>query len=337
MVCEAFRRFFPLSPDPFVPCVDKFRSAAAEGMARGECLSPAHDPTDLPAPRDGPSAVAVCSPPTASRRTRPLRPWRHLPVGAVGWLRLRRRQLARRLECPRLRRLGFRLRRLRRERPLCRDERTGRPPSAARPRARSGAAGRRCGGLDPARDRTGRVAGRPFLGQRAGSPCHDRRAAVDRAPGPVCADRAAEGSSPASLPAWADVTNAAQYKPASSRTFRRVIRRCWSASTAGRRPISRATPAPRNARRPPCASPTARRADNSKPGRPAVVGPGAAYAAGRDRARRLGFALSRCDAAMILDAATAAPSRHDCRLDAGTHLMHLEAGRPVSIRPSAEP
>lgn len=33
------------------------------------------------------------------------------------------------------------------------------------------------------------------------------------------------------------------------------------------------------------------------------------------------------DAAVILDAATAAPSRHDCKLDAGTHLMHLETGR----------
>jgi hypothetical protein len=33
------------------------------------------------------------------------------------------------------------------------------------------------------------------------------------------------------------------------------------------------------------------------------------------------------DAAMILDAATAAPSRHDCKLEAGTHLMHLETGR----------
>jgi hypothetical protein len=33
------------------------------------------------------------------------------------------------------------------------------------------------------------------------------------------------------------------------------------------------------------------------------------------------------DAATILDAATAAPSRHDVKLDAGTHLMHLETGR----------
>ena len=33
------------------------------------------------------------------------------------------------------------------------------------------------------------------------------------------------------------------------------------------------------------------------------------------------------DAATILDAATAAPSRHDARLEAGTHLMHLETGR----------
>ncbi len=35
------------------------------------------------------------------------------------------------------------------------------------------------------------------------------------------------------------------------------------------------------------------------------------------------------DAAMILDAACAAPSRTDFKLDAGTHLMHLEAGRRV--------
>ncbi len=30
---------------------------------------------------------------------------------------------------------------------------------------------------------------------------------------------------------------------------------------------------------------------------------------------------------MILEAATAAPCRHDRKLDAGTHLMHLETGR----------
>ncbi len=33
------------------------------------------------------------------------------------------------------------------------------------------------------------------------------------------------------------------------------------------------------------------------------------------------------DAAMVLDAATSAPERHDRKLDAGTHLMHLETGR----------
>ena len=33
------------------------------------------------------------------------------------------------------------------------------------------------------------------------------------------------------------------------------------------------------------------------------------------------------DAAMLLDAATSAPKRHDRKLDAGTHLMHLETGR----------
>lgn len=35
------------------------------------------------------------------------------------------------------------------------------------------------------------------------------------------------------------------------------------------------------------------------------------------------------DAAMLLDAAMAAPQRHDRRLEAGTHLMHLETGRRV--------
>lgn len=32
---------------------------------------------------------------------------------------------------------------------------------------------------------------------------------------------------------------------------------------------------------------------------------------------------------MLLDTATAAPQRHDRRLEAGTHLMHLETGRRV--------
>jgi pimeloyl-ACP methyl ester carboxylesterase len=35
------------------------------------------------------------------------------------------------------------------------------------------------------------------------------------------------------------------------------------------------------------------------------------------------------DATMILEAATAAPSRHDRALAAGTHLMHLETGRRI--------
>src|SRR5207245_10458793 len=35
------------------------------------------------------------------------------------------------------------------------------------------------------------------------------------------------------------------------------------------------------------------------------------------------------DAAMLLDAATSAPERHDRKLAAGTHLMHLETGRRV--------
>jgi len=35
------------------------------------------------------------------------------------------------------------------------------------------------------------------------------------------------------------------------------------------------------------------------------------------------------DVAGLLAMATSAPERHDTRLDAGTHLMHLETGRRV--------
>jgi pimeloyl-ACP methyl ester carboxylesterase len=38
---------------------------------------------------------------------------------------------------------------------------------------------------------------------------------------------------------------------------------------------------------------------------------------------------TNCDAAMLLAAATSAPERHDAKLPAGTHLMHLETGRRV--------
>ena len=49
-----------------------------------------------------------------------------------------------------------------------------------------------------------------------------------------------------------------------------------------------------------------------------------------DRIGRQGSDDSLCrdvDAAMLLDAAMSAPERHDRKLDAGTHLMHLETGR----------
>ena len=116
--------------------------------------------------------------------------------------------------------------------------------------------------------------------------------------------------------------------PASSKTCRRAIRRCWRPSTAGRRPISRAIPTPRRRTPPAVRIPNGPRADNidawagrlswdpagSRGRSPSCAAPGIRSAATPMRRRSS-------------TAATAAPSRHDCKLDAGTHLMHLETGR----------
>lgn len=136
-----------------------------------------------------------------------------------------------------------------------------------------------------------------------------------------------EGDASASLPAWVDVTNEAQY----ARFIEDV--------PEGHPPVlvgfDRWAPAylasdPGAAQRTPPAVriPNGPRADNAEAWsgrlswdparitRPLAIVRGAWDSLCRDR-----------DAAMILDAATAAPSRHDRKLAAGTHLMHLETGR----------
>jgi pimeloyl-ACP methyl ester carboxylesterase len=135
------------------------------------------------------------------------------------------------------------------------------------------------------------------------------------------------GGTPAALPAWADVTNEAQYA------------RFVEDVPPGHPPVlegfDRWAPAylasdPDSAKRTPPAVriPNGPRADNidtwagqspwdpARITRPLAIVRGAWDSLCRDS-----------DAATILDAATAAPARHDVRLDAGTHLMHLETGR----------
>jgi pimeloyl-ACP methyl ester carboxylesterase len=135
------------------------------------------------------------------------------------------------------------------------------------------------------------------------------------------------GSPPAPLPAWADVTEAAQHArfvedvPAGHPPVLVGFDR-WAPAYLASDPGARQ-------RTPPAVRiPNGPRADNLEawagrlswdPGRltrPVAIARGAWDSLCRDS-----------DAAMILDAATAAPSRHDAKLAAGTHLMHLETGR----------
>jgi len=135
------------------------------------------------------------------------------------------------------------------------------------------------------------------------------------------------GGSPSSLPAWADVTNEAQHArfvedvPKDHPPVLEGFDRWAPAYLASDPDAARRTP-------PAVRIPNGPRADNvdawagrlpwdpARITRPIVIVRGAWDSLCRDQ-----------DAAMILDAATAAPSRHDCRLEAGTHLMHLETGR----------
>jgi pimeloyl-ACP methyl ester carboxylesterase len=135
------------------------------------------------------------------------------------------------------------------------------------------------------------------------------------------------GAVPASLPAWADVSNAAQYKrfvedvPQGHAPVLEGFDRWASAYLASDPGAAVRTP-------PAVRVPFGPLADNleARAGKPAWD-PGRLT---RPLTIVRGAWDSLCldkDAAMILDAATAAPSRHDVRLDAGTHLMHLETGR----------
>jgi len=137
------------------------------------------------------------------------------------------------------------------------------------------------------------------------------------------------GTVPASMPAWADITNEAQYK-----RFNEDVPQDQAPVLEGFdrwAPAYLASDPGAAARTPPAVRvPYGPAADNieAKAGR-------LAWDAGKltqPLSIVRGAWDSLCqdgDAATILDAATAAPSRHDRKLDAGTHLMHLETGRRV--------
>lgn len=135
------------------------------------------------------------------------------------------------------------------------------------------------------------------------------------------------GTAPAAIPAWADVTNEAQHArfvedvPADHPSVLVAFDRWAPAYLASDPAAAQRTP-------PAVRIPNGPRADNieawtgrlswdpARLTRPLAIVRGAWDSLCRDG-----------DAAMILDAATAAPSRSDRKLDAGTHLMHLETGR----------
>jgi pimeloyl-ACP methyl ester carboxylesterase len=135
------------------------------------------------------------------------------------------------------------------------------------------------------------------------------------------------GGTPSSLPAWADVSNEAQHArfvedvPKGHPSVLEGFDRWAPAYLASDPDVAQRTP-------PAVRIPNGPRADNvdtwagQMPWDPAqITRPIAIIHGGWDSLCR------DADAAMILDAATAAPSRHHARLEAGTHLMHLETGR----------
>ena len=137
------------------------------------------------------------------------------------------------------------------------------------------------------------------------------------------------GTVPASLPAWADITNEAQHK--------RFVEDVQKDQVPVLEGFDRWAPAylasdPGAARRTPPAVrvPYGPAADNieAKAGR--IAWDPARLTRPITLVRGAWDSLCQdADAAAILEAATAAPSRHDRKLDAGTHLMHLETGRHV--------
>lgn len=134
-------------------------------------------------------------------------------------------------------------------------------------------------------------------------------------------------SAPPQLPAWIDVSNEAQH----ARFVEDVPRHHSQVLVAFDRwaPAYLASDPGAEARTPPAVRiPNGPRADNvdawrgrlawepEKLTHPVTIVRGAWDSLCRDS-----------DAAMILDAAIASPSRRDIKLEAGTHLMHLETGR----------
>jgi pimeloyl-ACP methyl ester carboxylesterase len=129
------------------------------------------------------------------------------------------------------------------------------------------------------------------------------------------------------LPAWSDVTNDAQYArfvedvPKGHAPVLVAFDRWAPAYLASDPGAAERTP-------PAVRIPNGPRADNmaawagklawdpAKLARPLTIVRGAWDSLCRD-----------ADAAMLLDAAKSAPDRRDLKLDAGTHLMHLETGR----------
>jgi pimeloyl-ACP methyl ester carboxylesterase len=134
-------------------------------------------------------------------------------------------------------------------------------------------------------------------------------------------------AAPTAFPAWSDVTNEAQY----TRFVEDVPKGHAPVLVAFDRwaPAYLASDPGAFGRTPPAVRiPNGPRADNAaawagrlawepaKLTRPLTIVRGAWDSLCRDD-----------DAAMILDAATSVPRRRDLKLDAGTHLMHLETGR----------
>jgi len=135
------------------------------------------------------------------------------------------------------------------------------------------------------------------------------------------------GGMPSSLTAWGDVPNEAQYArfiedvPEGHPPVLEGFDRWAPAYLASDPDAAKRTP-------PAVRIPSGPRADNmdtwagqcfwdpAQITRPLTIVRGAWDSLSRD-----------ADAATILEVATAAPSRHDVKLDAGTHLMHLETGR----------
>ncbi len=135
------------------------------------------------------------------------------------------------------------------------------------------------------------------------------------------------GTVPTALPAWADVTTEAQYKrfvedvPQGHAPVLEGFDRWAPAYLASDPGAARRSPPAVRVPYGPAADNIEARAgriawDPARISQPLTIVRGAWDSLCLDK-----------DAAAILDAAIAAPSRHDRKLDAGTHLMHLETGR----------